>query len=255
MRPRPLIDDLHRWARSAALGSRYGDRLRRVKRAFEPAYIANDRRDMEHLRAMLAAALAPDANCIDVGAHEGAVLADMVRLAPRGRHIAYEPLPHLADRLTGRFPDAEVRRAALSDMNGEASFVHVVTRPGWSGFRERPYPAEERTQRITVEVQRLDDSLPPDYVPTFIKVDVEGAELAVLLGAERTLAQHRPIVAFEHGLGSADHYGTRPEDVFGVLVEHAGLRILDLDGGGPYSRDRFVQAFERAERVNFLARA
>jgi FkbM family methyltransferase len=249
-----VIDDVRRWARRTALDSRYGDRLRRVKRAFEPAYIADDRRDLEHLRAMLAAVLAADANCIDVGAHEGLVLADMVRLAPHGRHIAYEPLPHLAERLTTRFPGVDVRRAALSDMNGEASFVHVVTRPGWSGFRERPYPAEERTEQITVDVQRLDDALPAGYVPTFIKIDVEGAELAVLRGAEHTLADHHPIVAFEHGLGSADFYGTRPEDVFDILAGHAGLRILDLEGGGPYSRSRFVQAFERGERVNFLAR-
>lgn len=251
---RPAIDHVHQRVRGAVLGSSLGGPLRRAKRALEPASVTRDRRDVEHLHAMLAAVLAPDANCIDVGAHEGAYLADMLRLAPRGHHIAYEPLPHLADALAARFPGADVRRAALSDTSGEASFVHVLTRPGWSGFRERPYPAEERLERIVVETQRLDDVLPDDYVPAFVKIDVEGAELEVLRGAADTLARHRPVIAFEHGLGSADYYGTGPEDVFALLVDHVGLRVLDMDGGGPYTRDDFVRAFHGGERVNFLAR-
>jgi Methyltransferase FkbM domain len=132
--------------------------------------------------------------------------------------------------------------------------VHVLTRPGWSGFRERPYPAHERVERITVPVGRLDDVLASDYVPHFIKLDVEGAELQVLEGALETLAAHRPLLAFEHGLGSADHYGTRPEQIFALLGDRLGMRIFDLDGDGPYERARFVAAFERGERVNFLAR-
>jgi FkbM family methyltransferase len=228
-------------------------RWRRIKRAFEPAHVARDRRDNEHMRVILAASLAHDANCIDVGAHVGAVLADMVRVAPKGRHIAYEPLPHLAAALAKDFPGVDVRSAALSDRTGAASFVHVITRPGWSGFRERPYPGREQLERISVRLERLDEALPPGYVPAFIKIDVEGAEQEVLAGARKTLARYRPIVAFEHGLGSADYYGTRPEMIFAEFA-NASLRIFDLDGGGPYTVQDFVRVFERAERVNFLAR-
>jgi hypothetical protein len=49
-------------------------------------------KDFEHLRLLLAFSLPADANCIDVGAANGKVLAEITRLAPRGRHIAYEPL-------------------------------------------------------------------------------------------------------------------------------------------------------------------
>lgn len=206
------------------------------------------------MRAILAAVLRPDSNCVDVGAHEGLFLADIVRLAPRGHHVAYEPLPELAAELERRFPAVDVRARALSDRSGDVEFVHVLTRPGWSGFRERPYPAEERLRRITVTAERLDSALAPDYVPHFIKVDVEGAEEQVLRGAMETISRYRPLVALEHGLGSADYYGTSPETIHRMLTGDAGLAIFDLDGGGPYSSERFARAYATKERVNFLAR-
>jgi hypothetical protein len=142
---------------------------------------------------------------------------------------------------------------ALSDAAGELPFVHVKTRPGWSGFKQRPYPGDEQIEHITVPVARLDDVLPEDYTPTLIKIDVEGAELGTLRGAEQTLRNHRPVLLLEHGLGSADFYDTRPEQVHDFLTE-LGYRIFGLDGAGPLSLAEFVDCFERGTRVNFLVR-
>ena len=108
---------------------------------------------------------------------------------------------------------------------------------------------------ITVEVERLDDALPDAFRPAFIKLDVEGAELEVLQGALETLKAYRPVVAFEHGFGSADHYGTDPGDVHALLTRDARLRIFDLAGDGPYSVADFRRAFADGLRVNFVARS
>jgi FkbM family methyltransferase len=237
-----------------AIRAGFGNRLRQIKRAFEPGPVTQDRADNDHLHAILGAVLRPDSNCIDVGAHDGVFLADMARLAPLGRHIAYEPLPELAGVLAQRFPGVDVRNRALSDREGQAEFMHVLTRPGWSGFRERPYPDKETVRRITVPTESLDRAVGRDYVPHFIKIDVEGAEEQVLRGALETIRRHQPLVALEHGLGSAEYYGTRPETIHTMLTVAAGLSIFDLDGGGPYSADAFTRAFEQGERVNFLAR-
>jgi FkbM family methyltransferase len=225
-----------------------------LKRAFEPAHTTQDRRDHEALATIFAAVLAPDANCVDVGAHTGDVLAEIVRIAPRGRHIGFEPLPGLAATLRRRLPGVSVRTVALGDAPGSFPFTHVIDRPGWSGLRPRPTPDGEaaRTETISVAVERLDDALPAGYVPALIKIDVEGAELGVLRGARATLAAHHPILVFEHGLGSADHYGTTPGDVHGLLTE-LGYRVFDLQGHG-YDPAAFAHAFHTAARVNFLAR-
>ena len=53
------------------------------------------------------------------------------------------------------------------------------------------------------------------------------------------------------GIGGADLYGSKPGELFDLLAE-CGLRIFDLEGDGPYTRDHFEAVF--AEPIwNFLA--
>ena len=173
-----------------------------------------------------------------MGANVGEILEEIVRVAPLGRHIAYEPLPDHAADLARRFPGVDIREAALSSSEGQVSFHHVRSRPAMSGLRKRDYPGDEQIEMITVRTERLDAALPDDYVPSLIKIDVEGAEQQVMEGAIETIKRHQPIVAFEHGRGAASHYGTGPSQIFELLCGEAGLRIFDLDGAGPYSADR-----------------
>jgi FkbM family methyltransferase len=233
--------------------SRVGPPLLAVRRAIKPE-LRRDRRDTEHLRLLLAFLLAPDSNCVDVGSHLGEVLGEMVRVAPAGRHIAFEPLPDFHARLAAEFPTVDVRAVALSDHDGEERFTYVRSRPGYSGFRPRTYPSEEEVDSITVRVATLDSSLPDGYVPTLIKVDVEGAEQQLFEGALGTLKTHRPVVVFEHGIAAAE-YGTEPGTIFELLSAEVGLRIFDLDGNGPYSRDGFVETCQRGTCWNFVAHA
>jgi hypothetical protein len=132
--------------------------------------------------------------------------------------------------------------------------VHVADAPEYSGLKERTYPGYENSPRheLEVRIERLDDVLPEDFRPALIKIDVEGAELQVMRGATDTLRRHLPIVVFEHGIGASDRYGSRPEDVHELLVSDLGMRIFDLDGEGPYTRDKFVDVFP-APIWNFVA--
>jgi FkbM family methyltransferase len=216
--------------------------------------IAQDRHDNERMALLLAFALRADSSCIDVGCHEGGFLREVLRLAPEGRHLAFEPIPHLYEYVASEFPDVDIRRIALSDAAGTATFMHVRDLPGYSGLRRRTYPGEQDVEEITVETARLDDVLPADFVPALVKIDVEGAEELVLRGAERTLRRHQPIVVFEHGLGAADHYGTQSVAVWDIFRD-AGMRIFDLDANGPYGREEFQDEFLRNRRWNFVAHA
>jgi FkbM family methyltransferase len=225
---------------------------RRLNEILVPT-LRRDRIDNANMALLLAFGLTVDANCVDIGANEGSVLDQFVRLAPHGRHIAFEPIPACAERLRRRFPMVDVRQMALSDHQGRSSFVHAVSHPYLSGLRQRPTREKLVTEAIDVELTTLDSALPKGYVPNVIKLDVEGAEGLVLAGALKTIVASRPIVIFEHGRSAAAAYGTTAADVYRVLVSEAGLRIFDLDGQGPYSLAEFTDATADDMRWNYVA--
>jgi len=183
-------------------------------------------RDTERIMARV---LQPDSCCVDVGAHRGSLLADMVAHAPHGRHLACEPVPHLAARLRRRFPGVEIHQVAVSDVNGESTFCHVVDDPGLSGMRRlsKVKPGAQ-VEIITVSTRRLDDLIPTDRTVHFIKIDVEGAQLQVFRGAEATLRRCRPIIVFEHGYLAQEAYGASTDAVWEELGDRLGFRISRL---------------------------
>ena len=199
-----------------------------------------ERLDNEHLRLLMTFLLRADSNCVDVGAHQGAMLADIVRLAPQGRHLAYEPIPTYYQRLSTMFPNVEVRQAALADKDGEATFNYVTNMPGMSGLHQREYPQRPQVERLTVRTERLDDHLPPGYAPDLIKIDVEGAEHLVLAGARQTIRAHHPTLVVEYGRGTQPYTGFGPEEMYHLLTDDLGYRIFDLDGNGPYTLTEFT---------------
>lgn len=235
-------------------GSRLEPVARELVRATWPRARAVDHRDQASLHRLLGYVLREDSNCVDVGCHQGAVLWQMVARAPRGRHHAFEPLPHLAAALRARFPAVAVHELALSEEAGDAAFHHVVTNAGYSGLRRRTYERpDERVERVVVRTARLDDLIPAELPIAFVKIDVEGAELQVLRGAERTLRAWRPYVVFEHGRGAADHYGTTPEMVH-RLLDGCGLAVFGLDGEGPLDEAALRGIYDAGSAWNFLAR-
>jgi FkbM family methyltransferase len=211
---------------------------RRMLDARNPAR-RRDRLDDEHLRLALAFILEERSNCVDIGGNRGEVLELMAHYAPGGHHFAFEPVPPLAARLAERFPGATIKQIALADYGGTARFSYVVDADAYSGLSDRNLASNHVIEHIDVEVARLDDVLPEDFRPDFIKIDVEGAELQVLRGAERVLSEHRPPIWFEHGHGSSGYYGATPDDVWDLLCGQHGYRIVNADGGGPLSREKF----------------
>jgi FkbM family methyltransferase len=222
--------------------------LRRVHDFLAPAGVRRSMRDDAHLKAIMAAILRPDSNCLDIGANVGDLLAEMVRLAPAGRHIAYEPLPELARGLAERYPAVDVRNAAVSDQPGEATFYRDPRVRSESGLSP-----SAGAEPFTVRLEAVDRSLPAGYVPHLIKIDVEGAELAVLRGAVETLRRHRPHVALEHG-SRALRFGTTHRMIHDLLAGELGMRIFDMDGGGPLAADEFDRVADPPGRLfNFIA--
>ena len=201
--------------------------------------------------------LSEDSNCVDVGAHRGAILRPVFKFAPNGTHYAFEPIPDLYQDLVRSFPAARVYRIALSDKSGVATFHHVTRYPGYSGLLRRRYPSDNvDVRQIEVKQDTLDSVLGEKGSIDFMKIDVEGAELNVLKGAERTIQNNKPIIIFEHELGAVEQYGTAPSEIYGLLSDY-GLSVSLLRNWlrneKPLNRKDFVEHFERGTVINFMA--
>ena len=209
-----------------------------------------DARDNFQLSLLLSLGLRLDSNCLDAGANEGIFLGPILRAAPSGHHIAYEPIPSLAALLRERFPSVEVHERALSNREGDRTMLHVLDEgcEGYSSMSGVVLRQEFRTESLPVYAERLDDHLPDGWLPDFVKIDVEGEELPVLEGALETLSKARPVVAIEHGL-SGD--GSKSEAVYNLLCKDVGLRLFNMDGEGPLSMDGFMDGLKT--RWNWIA--
>jgi FkbM family methyltransferase len=198
----------------------------------------------------------PTSNCIDVGCHLGSMLAPICRLAPDGKHMAFEPTPYKADWLQKKYPHVDVRREALGDLNGEAEFFHQVDYSGFSGLR--PIENEDWNVRVLkVMCARLDDVIDSRKVD-FIKIDVEGGEPLVIRGAARILRQSRPALVFECAISGLRRFDWTPEQMYAMLCEEFGYDIFivhDWLAGRPaLTLEGFIKAMSfPAQAFNFFA--
>ena len=218
----------------------------------------NHRYDIQ-TKKILQKILTTNANCIDVGCHEGEFLDLFLKYAPQGRHFAFEPLPDYYENLVKNYGNkCQVHPQALSDKKGESTFNYVISNPAYSGLQKRNYDKpNEKDTSITVETDLLDNILPTGTKIDFIKIDVEGGEYQVLKGATKTLKSNQPIVIFEHGLGAADIYGTTPEMVYDLLVKDCELNLATmgawLKGHQGFSKATFCQHFYENIDYYFMA--
>jgi FkbM family methyltransferase len=131
---------------------------------------------------------------VDCGAYDGdSVRAFLGRRGPSfGRVIALEPDPHNCARLRDYIAGlpavvrgkVEVRQLAAGARRERVRFAADGT-VGAAFAGEGP---------AEVDCAPLDEVL-SEQPPTFIKMDIEGAEPEALAGARRTLARHAPVLA------------------------------------------------------------
>jgi hypothetical protein len=134
---------------------------------------------------------------VDVGAHVGSIVACVMNRDPSVAVIAVEAIPEKVIALRRNFPNIIVHECAAGERKRLASF-HINV----------------------VQVQALDSIISNPDVEV-IKIDVEGGELGVLIGAKRLISECRPIIMFE----------SAPAEVLGYAKEALWQLFADLEYG------------------------
>lgn len=200
-----------------------------------------------------------DSNCLDIGCHKGEMLEIILKLAPQGKHFAFEPIPEFFQQLQSQYgSQAKIYACALSDKSGTATFHFVKNAPAYSGLEKREYKVDApEIEEIQVELRPLDELIPQDTRIDFVKIDVEGGEFDVLKGGVKLLSAQKPIVIFECGMGASDYYGTEPCTLYDFITGELGLKISLLKSylkkQGVLDRDSFIEHFKQNREYYFVA--
>jgi FkbM family methyltransferase len=198
----------------------------------------------EQLIAVMRCVLRRNANCIDVGALAGDVIKNMIAIAPRGSHHAFEPIPSRAAALAQQITAATIHTCAVSDRSGTSEFQHVLNADGYSGLRRRIYDMEPEIETITVSVTTLDEAIPRDLKIALIKLDIEGGEYHAIRGGLQLIKRWRPYIAFEASEKSTGQYGVSAGQMYDLFAElNYDLSTMKrwLQRTAPLSRTEFTE--------------
>jgi FkbM family methyltransferase len=210
-----------------------------------------------HIDGLLKYFVKEEMNCIDIGCHLGSILSLFSRYAPKGRHIAFEPLPYKAAWLRQRYPSVGLYEMALSDEAGTTTFYYQPDASGFSGLQVHG-DANAKVVEITVEMRRLDEIVPFHRTIHFIKLDVEGAELLVLRGAEKLLKRDRPTMLFECTESGMTAFHYTAQDIYALIADEYDYNIYIIDEylkkESPLTAESFAKAQSNPARAfNFVA--
>jgi FkbM family methyltransferase len=156
--------------------------------------------DLQRLISV-ARTIEPESVGMDVGAYRGDTVERIASIADFHEIHAFEPFPATFTRLEQRFSGSarvHLHKCALASYIGETRFH--VTRSDQSNSILAPVPAtslntsaHDELGEITVATSTIDHVAERHGIERvgFLKLDVQGAELAVLQGATRLLGESR----------------------------------------------------------------
>jgi FkbM family methyltransferase len=182
------------------------------------------------LTLFFARVVAPGMNVIDVGANFGYyTLLFGNAVGPSGHVIAIEPVPSTA-ALLGRTVEVNglvgrTRVVAAAAWERADARVHMLVRPDEpknAAVIGQPQPGSivvptTTVDELTRELARVD----------LVKIDAEGAELAVIAGMHETIARLKPRILLEF---NAARYQDPSRFLTSVAERYRRFRALNFDG-------------------------
>ncbi|WP_324759653.1 FkbM family methyltransferase [Haloarcula montana] len=196
----------------------------------------------------------------DVGANIGTHTAFAASRLSSGRVVAFEPMPNNLRKLrancTALNVPIDIHDVALADENTTRDLHIVGTKKAGEGRHRLGGSNGEQT--VSVRTSQADDYVKENGLPhpTVVKIDVEGAEMAVLRGMQDLLADSSCRLVYcevhhdsrpETGSPDIRDYGHEPSEVREYLVE-LGFEVKRIyEKNTPVPKGHVLRATRKSE--------
>lgn len=140
--------------------------------------------------------VAPGSVCVDVGAHFG-LYAIILAKYNNSRVYGFEPTSYSAEIFSENIrynlvdEKIDVIQKAVSSKIGQLTFYVQDTHGAVSNSLVDYWHSDENKNKVLVEVVTI-DSFFDDIKYDFLKIDAEGVEYDVLIGATQTIKKYKP---------------------------------------------------------------
>lgn len=175
-------------------------------------------------------------NVIDVGGNNGQVCVEFAHLVgDEGKVITFEPQRIIYQQLCGNvfingLDNVYAFNVAIGDKNGQTT----IEKPNY--FDQGPVNFGNvhvgATDNYDIVPLRTIDSYELTNV-SVMKIDVQGYEKKVLIGAKETIQKNRPIIYIEIEEDQLELFGDTQQEIFELLTEY-GYSYTRFDEGKPY---------------------
>jgi FkbM family methyltransferase len=179
----------------------------------------------------------------DIGASIGNFTAFFCRAVGRlGKVVVFEPNPELYNMIIENvklncFNHVNIRRIALAAKSGKTILVFFPYMLGSGSilneFKNR-FLQKKEAKSCEVEVDTLDNQIRSHRLPKpdFVKIDVNGVELEVLKGMQRTIEACKPRILIEvYGENHPDWRNKNLREMLEFLTIH-GYSVCHLESKG-----------------------
>jgi FkbM family methyltransferase len=125
--------------------------------------------------------------------------------------------------------NVEVHNLAVSDSSGTVSYKRDENRPNPGFYLDVNTKDEKSTGVMSVHSVTLDEFIRSKEIgPDVIKIDVEGAEMNVLMGMRQTLNNYMPILFLELHPFNFKHFNTSTSAILSFLIG-SGYQVFEIE--------------------------
>lgn len=173
---------------------------------------------------------------LDVGANIGYHSLFVAASCPQATCIGYEPHPQLAEQFLcnvklNDLSNIKLHQAAVGNMTGTIPF-NLYTEQGLNhGLSSILYYdyMDTNYEQVSVPIISLDQSLESHLISDVkvIKIDTQGYEYEVILGAQQIIQKAQPIICFEYH----NHPAHSLQDILELLPGYQLYRLFSWKGG------------------------